>query len=339
MNTTTDIREKKSVTVFNRWTRSAAAVRVSGAVLGVALFGVPAAAHAQGITNPAQHPAPITVTIDGQTYHDGLDTLPGYDDYACTPIPKVQYDFPDDQIQYYNSDGDLIDTADWTEWSRISSYQTWVDQQQAGSPSSTLTSSPSSTSAPTPSPSTTSPASTSPATTSPAGTSPASTSPATKKTSSTTKTSSPATKNTSSTPTPSPSSQSAKSSPPKEATSSHAGKSGTSTVSSTNSSTPAAGAAPAVTGAPAGGAVTEAPAASNAPPAGVVTSASSGGTSSPAPVTPATTKYKLASARTGVGGGEGDTRLAGAGILAVLAALAGFTFLFGLARRSAFGRL
>ena len=53
----------------------------------------PRLAHAQGITNPAEHPAPITVTIDGQTYHDGLDTLPGYDDEACTPIPNVQYDF------------------------------------------------------------------------------------------------------------------------------------------------------------------------------------------------------------------------------------------------------
>ncbi len=39
----------------------------------------------------------ITVTIDGQTYHDGLDTLPGYDDEACTPIPNVQYDFADNR--------------------------------------------------------------------------------------------------------------------------------------------------------------------------------------------------------------------------------------------------
>ena len=82
----------------------------------------PAAAHAQGVTNPAEHPAPITVTIDGQTYHDGLDTLPGYDDEACTPIPNVQYDFADNQIQYYDSDGELIKTAHWTEWARISSY-------------------------------------------------------------------------------------------------------------------------------------------------------------------------------------------------------------------------
>ena len=83
---------------------------------------LPAAAHAQGVTNPAHHPAPVTVTIDGQTYHDGLDTLPGYDDEACTPIPNVQYDFASDQIQYYGSDGDAAQDRAWTEWSRISSY-------------------------------------------------------------------------------------------------------------------------------------------------------------------------------------------------------------------------
>ena len=42
------------------------------------------------------------MTIDGQTYRDGADTLPGYDDDACTPIPNVQYDFADNQIQYYD---------------------------------------------------------------------------------------------------------------------------------------------------------------------------------------------------------------------------------------------
>ena len=44
------------------------------AVVGVvALFATPGAAHAQGVTNPADHPAPISVTIDGQTYTDGRD--------------------------------------------------------------------------------------------------------------------------------------------------------------------------------------------------------------------------------------------------------------------------
>ena len=47
------------------------------AVIGVALLAAAPAARAQGITNPAEHPAPITVTIDGQKYTDGLDTLPG----------------------------------------------------------------------------------------------------------------------------------------------------------------------------------------------------------------------------------------------------------------------
>lgn len=83
------------------------------------------------ITNPAQHPYYVKVTIDGQTYQDGCDTLPGYDDYACTPIPDVQYDFADNEIFYYDDDGDLLAVAPWTEWSRISSYQTWLAQQQA----------------------------------------------------------------------------------------------------------------------------------------------------------------------------------------------------------------
>src|ERR1700743_3423354 len=109
------------------------------ALPAVALLAVAPAAHATDITNPAQHPAPVTVTIDGQTYHDGQDTLPGYDDYACTPIPNVQYDFADDEIQYYDGDNNLITTAHWTEWSRITSYQTWVDQQQAAAATPTPT--------------------------------------------------------------------------------------------------------------------------------------------------------------------------------------------------------
>ena len=65
-------------------------------------------------------------------YSDGRDTLPGYDDELCTPIPNVQYDFGENQILYYNSEGELLKTARWTEWARISSYQTWLDQQNAG---------------------------------------------------------------------------------------------------------------------------------------------------------------------------------------------------------------
>ena len=138
------------------------------AVLGTALLGVAPAAQATDITNPAEHPDPITLTIDGQTYRDGADTLPGYDDYACTPIPNVQYDFADDQIQYYDDQSELVETAHWTEWTRISSYETWAAQQQAGSPSGPTTTS-SANAAPTASSTTT----TSTATKSPAAAAPA----------------------------------------------------------------------------------------------------------------------------------------------------------------------
>src|SRR5262245_62249137 len=94
-----------------------------------ALFVAAPAAHGQGITNPADHPYPVEVTIDGQTYEDGRDTLPGYDDHLCTPIPNVQYDFADNRVLYYSGDGELLETSPWTEWSRISSYETWLNQQ------------------------------------------------------------------------------------------------------------------------------------------------------------------------------------------------------------------
>jgi hypothetical protein len=83
------------------------------------------------ITNPALHPYKVQVTIDGQVYNDGCDTLPGEDDIACTPIPDVQYDFADNEIFYYDGQGNLLATAPWTEWQRISSYTTWEAQQQA----------------------------------------------------------------------------------------------------------------------------------------------------------------------------------------------------------------
>ena len=41
-----------------------------------------------------------------QTYTDGKDTLPGYDDQLCTPIPGVQYDFAANEIQYYDGGGE-----------------------------------------------------------------------------------------------------------------------------------------------------------------------------------------------------------------------------------------
>ncbi|MET0601009.1 MAG: hypothetical protein ABW167_03385, partial [Baekduia sp.] len=158
---------------------------LSTTVLGVALLTSAPAAKATDITNPAKNPAPITLTIDGQTYRDGADTLPGYDDYACTPIPNVEYDFGDDQIQYYDGQGELVTTAHWTEWSRISSYEAWVAQQQQGkapSPSTSPT-----TSSANASPTTTSTTTTSPTAAAPAATSPTTTSSVSKPTVSTTK--------------------------------------------------------------------------------------------------------------------------------------------------------
>jgi hypothetical protein len=125
--------KRKTVNLLQRWKRSLTGLATAAVVVPFAIAAAPQAASAADITNPAQHPYPITVTIDGQTYHDGEDTLPGYDDYLCTPIPDVQYDFADNEILYYDDQGDLLATAQWTEWSRISSYATWLKQQQAGS--------------------------------------------------------------------------------------------------------------------------------------------------------------------------------------------------------------
>jgi hypothetical protein len=122
---------RKTVNLPIRLKRSLIALAASAAVAPLIIAAAPGSAIAASITNPAQHPYPITVTIDGQTYHDGEDTLPGYDDYLCTPIPDVVYDFADNEILYYDDQGDLLATAPWTEWSRISSYATWEAQQQA----------------------------------------------------------------------------------------------------------------------------------------------------------------------------------------------------------------
>lgn len=112
---------------------------VAGLVVSAAALGIAPAAQAQGITNPAAHPNPVTVVIDGQSFSDGRDTLPGYDDEACTPIPGVQYDFAENLILYYDGDGKLLKTAKWTEWSRISSYEQWVKDQKTPTPTATAT--------------------------------------------------------------------------------------------------------------------------------------------------------------------------------------------------------
>ena len=95
-----------------------------------ALLTAPAA-HATDITNPADNPAPITVTVGGQSYTDGQDTLPGYDDYACTIIPGVDYDYADNEIIYHTDTG--TKTVHWTEWDRIAGYQVWLKQQSGSS--------------------------------------------------------------------------------------------------------------------------------------------------------------------------------------------------------------
>ena len=105
-------------------------------VCGITLLVAAPVASGAGVTNPADHPYPVTITVGGQTYEDGRDTLPGYDDYLCTPIPSVEYDFASNEIKYYNDDGDLVETAPWTEWDRISSYDDWK-KNQGGSSSST----------------------------------------------------------------------------------------------------------------------------------------------------------------------------------------------------------
>lgn len=117
---------------------------LGAALLGGATFALAPAAHATEITNPSNDPAAyITFTYNGQSYTDGYDTLPGSDDYACTPIPGVTFDFADNEIDYPNGA-----TRHWTDWSRISSYATWKKQQDAASstptPSAKPTSKPSS---------------------------------------------------------------------------------------------------------------------------------------------------------------------------------------------------
>ena len=80
---------------------------------------------ALAVTNPADNPSPITVQgDDGNTYHDGEDTLPGYDDEECTYIPGAYFDFAANRVRY--ADGQSIH---WTEWDRASGYREWLANQ------------------------------------------------------------------------------------------------------------------------------------------------------------------------------------------------------------------
>lgn len=88
---------------------------------------------ALAVTNPADNPSPITVIgDDGNTYNDGADTLPGYDDEECTYIPGAWFDFANNKVHY--ADGQWIH---WTEWSRASGYSEWLAKQNSNSNTNT----------------------------------------------------------------------------------------------------------------------------------------------------------------------------------------------------------
>jgi len=99
--------------------------------VGLALFtlAIAPAAYAD-VTNPAVNPHKITVTgDDGNTYVDGQDTLPGYDDYECTYIPGAYFDFDNNRVHY--ADGQSIP---WTEWERATGYKEWLAKKNAAAP-------------------------------------------------------------------------------------------------------------------------------------------------------------------------------------------------------------
>lgn len=107
--------------------------------LGAAAVGLAPAAHA-GVTNPAEHPSPITVKgDDGKTYTDGQDTLPGYDDVECTYIPGAWFDFDNDRVRY--ADGQSIP---WTEWDRATGYDAWKAKHDSSTSSAPPAAKPSS---------------------------------------------------------------------------------------------------------------------------------------------------------------------------------------------------
>lgn len=127
--------------------KSLAATGIAVGLVLSASWGV--AAPASAITNPADNPRKIVVKgDDGQTYVDGQDTLPGYDDEACTYIPGAWFDFKNNRVNY--ADGQSIP---WTEWDRASGYQEWLKSSK-GSDSGTKTGSSSGSSTKTPSKST-----------------------------------------------------------------------------------------------------------------------------------------------------------------------------------------
>lgn len=97
---------------------------------GLVVASVSLAPAAQAITNPADHPHKITVKgDDGNTYVDGQDTLPGYDDEACTYIPGAWFDFDNNRVHY--ADGQSIP---WTEWDRATGYKAWLAKKSQPSP-------------------------------------------------------------------------------------------------------------------------------------------------------------------------------------------------------------
>lgn len=104
-------------------------IATAGLVLGSLALAQPA----QAITNPADNPHPITVKgDDGKTYTDGEDTLPGYDDEACTYIPGASFDFENNKVRY--ADGQSIP---WTEWDRATGYKEWKAKQDQPKPAPT----------------------------------------------------------------------------------------------------------------------------------------------------------------------------------------------------------
>ncbi|RNL63089.1 hypothetical protein EFK50_15365 [Nocardioides marmoriginsengisoli] len=113
----------------------------------LALATLALAPSAQAITNPADNPHPITVKgDDGQTYTDGEDTLPGYDDEACTYIPGAYFDFDNNRVRY--ADGQSIP---WTEWDRATGYKQWLAKKNGGSTGGSTPKPPKSSSTPKPS--------------------------------------------------------------------------------------------------------------------------------------------------------------------------------------------
>lgn len=110
--------------------------RLFAAAFAAAGLTVIPAWSALAVTNPADNPAPITVQgDDGNTYHDGADTLPGYDDEECTYIPGAYFDFAANRVRY--ADGQSIH---WTEWDRASGYREWLAaQSETTTPTETTT--------------------------------------------------------------------------------------------------------------------------------------------------------------------------------------------------------